>query len=322
MDVKRLPNEQINRKAWDTFVAGSPQGSVYALSSFLDKVFPDWEGLIYPKEEKWLAIWPIFPNKKGFIKTNLQPPFTQHAGIMFCLPEGDTSHQHYQIKCDILKAFLRQLPPFHLFSLNFSPQFDYPLPFYWEGYKLHTRYTYQVDLLNEPPAFHQLRENHQRTIKKALKKNLQPEKIKELKAFMGLVRSNLVKNQKVLDQKGYAVLEKLTGQMLKQGKAFLKGIRNEDGYLEAAMLFMAFENKLYYLIGTATPEAKNKGAMALLLWQALEEAYGQYEVFDFEGSMIPSIEHFFRGFGAKPVPYLCIYKNQLPLQPLWAMFGY
>ena len=58
------------------------------------------------------------------------------------------------------------------------------------------------------------------------------------------------------------------------------------------------------------PELRSSDAVQLLVWKALEfvSSIGLTE-FDFEGSMIESIEAVGRAFGAKQVPYFAISKN-------------
>ena len=50
--------------------------------------------------------------------------------------------------------------------------------------------------------------------------------------------------------------------------------------------------------------------MTLVLWDAIHEAKNRgSKIFDFEGSMIPTIAEFFRSFGAVQTPYLKVWKN-------------
>jgi hypothetical protein len=50
------------------------------------------------------------------------------------------------------------------------------------------------------------------------------------------------------------------------------------------------------------------------MWEAIQFASTVTSAFDFEGSMIKSVERFFRAFGAKPYPYLVISKINSPLR--------
>ena len=53
------------------------------------------------------------------------------------------------------------------------------------------------------------------------------------------------------------------------------------------------------------------GANTLLYWEAIRLAAEVSRVFDFEGSMVEPIEHYFRGFGGRQTPYFCISKAGL-----------
>jgi hypothetical protein len=52
-----------------------------------------------------------------------------------------------------------------------------------------------------------------------------------------------------------------------------------------------------------------------LVWKAIQKAHqiSGIKIFDFEGSMIRSIENYKRSFGATPVAYYNISHNNLPL---------
>jgi hypothetical protein len=68
---------------------------------------------------------------------------------------------------------------------------------------------------------------------------------------------------------------------------------------------------LYPLINGRDPELQAFGANMLLYWEAIRLASEVSRVFDFEGSMLKPVEHFFRGFGGKPTPYLQVSKASL-----------
>jgi hypothetical protein len=49
--------------------------------------------------------------------------------------------------------------------------------------------------------------------------------------------------------------------------------------------------------------------MSLLMWEAIQRSSRSSKEFNFEGSMLEEVERFFRGFGAKQVPYFIIKKT-------------
>lgn len=62
-------------------------------------------------------------------------------------------------------------------------------------------------------------------------------------------------------------------------------------------------------MGGGDPDLRNSGATSLCIWEAILFASTIVKKFDFEGSMIESIEKFFRAFGASQTPYFEIYKT-------------
>ena len=71
--------------------------------------------------------------------------------------------------------------------------------------------------------------------------------------------------------------------------------------LVAAIFLLTDAKSVYYLSGVNDRNAKY--SMNLLLYRAICESINQKKSFDFEGSMIPSIEQFFRGFGGTKKTY-------------------
>lgn len=75
--------------------------------------------------------------------------------------------------------------------------------------------------------------------------------------------------------------------------------KDADGRQQACV-WLVFDHKcMYYLLG-ATSEKPHRGAVALLLWEAINRAKDmELPFFDFEGSMDPDIADFFRRFGGQ-----------------------
>ena len=64
----------------------------------------------------------------------------------------------------------------------------------------------------------------------------------------------------------------------------------------------------HYLLGGADPNLRTSDASSLLLWEAIMRARAVTDAvtdaFDFHGSMLQSVERFFRAFGGRQTPYL------------------
>ena len=87
------------------------------------------------------------------------------------------------------------------------------------------------------------------------------------------------------------------------GSPGLRAPARPAGRVHAAMLLVWDERRCYYLQGGGDPALRNSGAHSLLVWEAIQRAASKSRLFDFEGSMVESVERFFRAFGARQSPY-------------------
>ena len=73
----------------------------------------------------------------------------------------------------------------------------------------------------------------------------------------------------------------------------------------------------YYILGGYDSENRHEGAGALAMWNSIKKAKERsIEIFDFEGSMIPQIEKYVRGFGGKIVPFYRVNKSSYLVEVL------
>ncbi len=112
-------------------------------------------------------------------------------------------------------------------------------------------------------------------------------------------------------------LEKIAKITLADGTGKLWQVRKPEEPAVAAIYQIKFKNTITYLAGANSEKGMETDALSFLLFKVLQAAASENMIFDFEGSMIESIESSFRGFGASPIPYLNIYRNRLPLFLRW-----
>ena len=153
--------------------------------------------------------------------------------------------------------------------------------------------------------------------------------------FKGSVRTDIKKAEKILTVREYTdtvlLYELCRKSFEKQGlkpsfsEYTLSALDNElinkdlrkiyvaldaEDKAHAAIYIVFGQQTAHYLIGGSDPDKRQSGAVTFLLWHAIKEASKMgYTVFDFEGSMIPSVEFVFRNFGAVQKPFFRITKN-------------
>jgi lipid II:glycine glycyltransferase (peptidoglycan interpeptide bridge formation enzyme) len=86
-------------------------------------------------------------------------------------------------------------------------------------------------------------------------------------------------------------------------------ITYKDNKPSAMVFILKDDQTAYYLFGSFDKENQHEGAGALAMYSAIEQAKKlDLTTFDFSGSMIPSVEKYFRGFGGELIPMIQIVK--------------
>lgn len=265
-----------------------------------------WDVILIEKGGQIIATLPYYINNKEIN----QPVLTQKSGPWIKYP----CDQKYSSKLDYEKRVLNQIiEKIEELGMNkYYQHFDYLienwLPFYWKGYSQTTRYTYLLDdLSNLEKNYTNLESRTRKNIRKAEKRVIVKEDCTIEKFYQ--------MNKMTFDRQGIpipyslATLKKIDEVCLKNNcrKIFYAVDDNND--IHAAIYIVWDENSAYYLMGGSNPKLSNSEAMSLLIWEAIKFASNVTKKFDFEGSMIESIERFFRSFGAIQKPYFAVYKE-------------
>jgi hypothetical protein len=271
----------------------------------------NWDVLLYQPKEVIEAAMPFYMPEKGII---FMPPFTQTHGIWFnpALENPKYTSNLYR-KQQICDYCIAHLPKHKYFLQSFHYSFTDWLPFYWKGYHQTTRYNYILpDISNPAKLWEELNENTRRNIKKAeAKYQLKVRKGIAMSDFMEVYTKTYLRQHK----KPYRpeVLKQIIETSLSRNQGVIWGAYDDRGRLHVAVFIVWQNNIAYYIAGGSDPELRQSGGNALLIWTAINDLSGRVASFDFEGSMVKGVEHFFRGFGALQMPYYAISKGKIGL---------
>ena len=84
---------------------------------------------------------------------------------------------------------------------------------------------------------------------------------------------------------------------------------DDDGNVHSASYFVYDEQTCYDLMGGSDNRYNLEScARNLIIWESIKFAAEHSLVFDFEGSVIEGIEHFFQQFGGRCTPYYFVRK--------------
>lgn len=286
---------------------------LYSRDWWLDVVCAKkWDVIIIEEKEEIKATLPYYMPAPGIIT---MPFYTQTMGI-WCAPSlMGMKPNSYQSKIQTLSAqLIESLPTLSFFLQNFSYSYTDWLPFYWEGFKQTTRYTYILDNITDKEIlWSAMSSNTKRNIIRAKEKfNLIIKKDIPVEEFIQ-VQEQTYKRQNISYQGSRIILERLIEETRSRGDGATWGAYGENGELHAAIFVVWQKSSAYYIAGGGNPDLRNSGAHALLMWEAIQYCSQFTGRFDFEGSMIPGVERFFREFGGKQTPFFTISKSKMSL---------
>ncbi|MEM7163283.1 MAG: GNAT family N-acetyltransferase [Bacteroidota bacterium] len=171
------------------------------------------------------------------------------------------------------------------------------------SFDISAKYVYKLPLLGtEEELFKGLKSYTRSNLRKAQKELIliQKNDKSELIRLCDLTfdrQSTIYPRQELMD-----ILE---SQLLQKSR--LDFFAQRDGVNIAAVSILFDQERAFYLIGGYDKSNSHRGASTLAMWAALcaMKKKGIQE-FDFQGSMIPGVERFIRGFGGEKVMYTSI----------------
>lgn len=294
---------------WDAFVARSPQGSLYASSWYLDALVPGWQALVVCKGDVWQAVMPLGIRRKFGIAYALQPPFCQYLGVLFAPFEGKI-HRIVHRKREALQALLNDMPRnLRYWSYNFSPAFDYFLPFSRRQCTITPRINYRLDidrpLKTIAADFSSSVTNHLKKARQArlmCREGFDAGPLAERMRRFGFVRSTAEQ----------AAFMRLWQAARSRQQGFLLEVADAEGTVHCRGAFLTNAEKAVFVASSLEPSCKRDGANSLLVWRAIEYCREQgIRELDFKGSMLAGVEHFILGFHPRQEVYFNIAQNRL-----------
>jgi hypothetical protein len=244
------------------------------------------------------------------------PPFTRQIGPFFEYRASNAAARLTERRA-VVEAMANYLASAHaaVVSLSLSPSVTDTLPFYWRGFKVVPHYTFRLDLTqNLRTLAADMSAERRNDIRKAERDGITTREVDDSHVLRGLVVATF-------DRQGTSFPREAMDRIL---SAFSPGgaqsyciVASDAGRAHAAAYVVHDQETAYYLMGGYSAEQPHHGAGALALNHAIRRAQETgLRVFDFEGSMRPSIERFFRGFGGELVPVFGIHRAWIPIEIL------
>ncbi len=317
MKATRISGNEIEKKDWNLWVQQSNEGSFYLLHEYMSIIAPDWQAIVVKENEIVVAAMPFEMKKKMGVTYSFQPVFSQSWGVFFIPQKFKNRYQEFTWKEKVLKEIISEIPPqIKIAGWGFHHNFDYAIPFHQAKFSIQTRYTYQLQLeLENEKLLKNCRDSLRRDITKSADAFQFSNSYSKEKVNL-LIKQNQEAGKQILENRWVPTLHAIGQAIHKSEMGFSLKMEDNEGNFQGLALVGKVKNTAHYLFAATLPQAK-PATSSVLLWNAILKSKTDCNVFDFEGSMLPGVESFFRAFGGTPIPYLYIGRNALSLPLRW-----
>jgi hypothetical protein len=267
----------------------------------------------FNEDDELLGGFYLYRDQRLGVPILRNPPFTPNVGPFFRPDIGKTaslaeSHRKFTLAmADYLST--------RAFSIVFLP-LEYAmrdmLPYLWHKFKVVPQYSYVLDLVQTVDDMHTaMSENTRRNVRKAQRDGLKVVQIMDYHVIEGMICGTFLRQDLTIDTN---VLKKIMFDVATPQNSF--AYATFSGARILATCFVVHANGTgYYLLGGHEPRDGHYGAGPVAFWEAIKHAKEiGLERFDFEGSVIPNIERFFRGFGGRLETYYVVAHAPLLLE--------
>ena len=321
MDIVKLSNGEIND--YDNLIEDSKEGTIFHKGWWLD-IFKGYYGDSYKIErygafenDNLIAGFPITYFKKYGLRIISSPILTPYLGSFFINKKFEKKYREITFKKEINTKFAEILKekgicfhyPFNIANVDLQP-------FIWSGFDSNVLYTYILKLDDLDVIWRAMDRKRRNDITRGYKENYQII-LGEISKFIELYKQTMKRQkQKVLPE---GILRNIFKECKERNCCeVFTAYKSEEAI---ASLFLVWDNKRSYYLGGGI-NRNSYGAMSLIEWEAIKYTKDKLNLneFDFEGSMVQSIEFYFRKFGGNIIPYYSL-SNKGLFQSLISFYG-
>ncbi len=277
---------------------------------WLDIVCENWDVAIVKNGDNIAGVWP-YPIEQKIATTLLRNPvLTPYLGPHVFYPHDLKLSKRDNFEHETIAALLTQIPDAKVWHLAMQPGQKQLGLFRTHYFDVQPRQTFLMSLdEDEQTVFSRLHEDYRRNIRKAEAELTVTDDGSLLPQLWQYQEATL--NRK--DVQMHFSLQQLQGlyDACKAQNACALWVAKKDDVVQAILWHTWDNERAYYLVGSKNPETKDNRAMTLLIWKAISHSIkiGKRS-FDFEGSMDPGVEKFFRNFGGNRELFLVLKKNE------------
>lgn len=266
-----------------------------------------WDIAVVQPDKEILAFLPYYTKKVLWFDISILPQLTQFLGPWINYPNDLKPSNKAEYEKKMMNELLEQLPETQYFEQNFHYSVENWLPFFWKGYEQTTRYTYIIeDIEHTSRIFESFSPSKRKNIRKAEE---QIEIRFDMKAedFYDHHKMTLEKQGMKISYSKELFINIFDASYSHNAGKTIYAV-DKNGTVHSALFVVWSKYSAYDLISSIDPDHKNSESASLLVWEMIKFLSSKTHRFDFEGSMIESVERSFRQFGTVQKAYFNIRK--------------
>jgi hypothetical protein len=294
-----------NKQRYIQFCAEHLDIPIFSQPWWLDAVCPDqWDVILIEKSNRIVASFPYYKTKIRNIFTYIgMPPLTQKLGpyIVYDVNKK-TEDKRINYEHEIYNEIISRIPQCDEFMVSFDQGYKNWLPFYWQGFKQTTRYTYILDNIKD---YDNIAQKYAKSKKQPIQKAKEKLKFKYdlSKDVFYTYFTNVIheRNKEVGFSKELFFRLYDAIYMHRAGRVFY--CDDEKNNIHAINMIVWDMKSAYYLLAMRKKEYNTSGGTEFLIDEIIKYVAQFVDCFDFEGSMIKGVEESYRRYGAHQAEY-------------------
>lgn len=283
--IRRLKYQEIDFEKYTNCIENSEQRKYSATRGFLDiTAGKQWEILVYNDYE---AVMPIPFVKKIGLKLVINPKLCQQLGI-FSKKDDVTQNE-------LFLTYIKKNYKVWYYAFNDGNSFSSPLK-------------KRNNFLIYPDQYENVRQRYSPKRKRKLRLDADVIDVSEIRKMkisdaQSFISKNMIGAKNENDKKEFLKIFKALGD---SGALTVYAFMYQSRIINAIAVYD--DEKTSVLLGTFNEREYVKLAGSSVIIDAAIQENIEKKIFDFEGSEVPAIEEFFRGFRPELKPY-CVVEN-------------
>jgi len=294
---------------WDAFVDEAKGGTVFHRSWHLRALARQVEIHVLRgpdgKIEAGMALTPM-----RFLGTRAarRPVWTAYNGPLIRPSRKGSPADRASDEKNLMLRLLAESPALGMYDYILPPEYADVMPFLWNGFDILVGYTYQIPPAPPDEWRAAMSSGHRRDLRKAgevlASINGTIETVDDFTTSYSLIGDTAESKQFEVR----AGLQTLTGwweAIRVHAAGTLYVVRQGDGRVVCTTVLVWDGRCAYYLASGIRADAR-RGSLnllsRLLIDRMIRDTHERGLAFDFEGSVLPGVERFFRGWGGRCVP--------------------